>query len=461
VTRPTGRRPNLLFIMADDHAAHAVSAYGSPLIRTPAIDRIAAEGMRFDRSFCTNSICTPARATILTGTYSHANGVTTLDTPWDARQPTFVSALGAAGYETAVFGKWHLGHGGIHDPHGFDDWMVLFDQGEYHDPRFLTADGEVRLRGYATDVITDLALEWLERRSPERPWCLLVHHKAPHRPWEPASDRVGRFLTASLPIPDGFDDDHAGQSPAAAEARMRMADLTVEDLKAPVPEGLDEREEAHWRWRRFIEDYLACVSSVDDGVGRLLERLDAMGEADDTVVVYTSDQGFFLGEHGWFDKRFMYEESLRTPLVVRYPRRVDPGSTSEAMVLNVDLAPTFCELAGADIPSFAQGRSFVPILEGRPPMDWRTAMYYRYWMHLDSVHNVQAHYGLRTERFKLICYPDGRPVAWELFDLECDPHELRSVHCDPEYAEIRRRLSGELAWHQAAVGDVAAVPVAK
>ena len=457
-------RPNIVFVMADDHAAQAIGAYGSGLIRTPHIDRIAAEGIRFDACFCTNSICTPSRATILTGTYSHVNGVTTLETLWDARQPTFVSVLGDAGYQTAVVGKWHLGHGGIHDPHGFDHWIVLPDQGEYHDPSFLTAAGPVRLAGYATDLITDLAIDWLDGRDRARPFCLLVHHKAPHRSWEPAERHLGRFAEATLDVPPGFDDDHAGQAPAAREARMGMADLRPEDLKMPVPPGLGEDDEARWRWRRFIEDYLACVAALDDSVGRLLAWLDDAGIAEDTVVVYTSDQGFFLGEHGWFDKRFMYDESLRMPLLVRYPREIPAGSSSGAMALNLDFAPTFCDLAGVPVPPFMQGRSLRPLLRGERPPDWRTSMYYRYWMHLDSVHRVQAHYGVRTARHKLVRYPgegggvrgaspERREPAWELFDLAADPLELRSVHDDPAFAAVRAGLTSELARLQGEFGD--------
>jgi arylsulfatase A-like enzyme len=457
-------RPNLLFIMADDHAAQAIGSYGSRLTATPGIDRLAAEGMRLDACFCTNSICTPSRATILTGTYSHVNGVTTLETLWDARQPTFVTELGAAGYQTAVVGKWHLGHGGIHDPRGFDHWIVLPDQGEYHDPLFLTAAGPVRHEGYATDLITDLAVDWLEQRDLGRPFCLLVHHKAPHRSWEPDEAHDGLFADARLDVPPGFEDDHAGQAPAAAEARMGMAELNAEDLKVPVPPGLDAGAESRWRWRRFIEDYLSCVASLDDNVARLLDYLDDAGLAEDTVVAYTSDQGFFLGEHGWFDKRFMYDESLRMPLLVRYPREVAPGSTSDALALNLDFAPSFCELAGVPVPDYMQGRSLRPILRGEKPVDWRTSMYYRYWMHLDSIHRVQAHYGVRTARYKLVRYPgegagvpgasaERREPAWELFDLAADPFELRSVHADPAYAGIRSDLTEELARLQRKFGD--------
>jgi arylsulfatase A-like enzyme len=453
-----------VFVMADDHAAHAIGAYGSTFARTPRLDRMAAEGMRFDACFCTNSICTPSRATILTGTYNHVNGVTTLATLFDARQPTFVSMLQAAGYRTAVIGKWHLGHGGIHDPRGFDHWAVLPDQGAYHDPVLLEADGEHRHRGYVTDILTDLAIDWMAGVPPEKPFVLLLHHKAPHRPWEPSPDHAADYRHDALAVPATFEDDHRGQAPAASEARMGMGELNLEDLKVLVPEGLAEADELRWRWRRFLEDYLACVGSIDDSMGRVLDWLDETGRGRETLVVYTSDQGFFLGDHGWFDKRFMYEESLRMPLLVRYPAAVAPGSTSDAIVLNVDFAQTFLDLAGVPEPAWMQGASIVPILRGRTPAAWRTAMYYRYWMHLDRIHRVQAHYGIRTRHHKLVHYPGSAPhvpgawpedrePAWELFDLYADPYELRSVHDDPAYAAVRAELTDRLWRLQAELGD--------
>ncbi|MDX1691350.1 MAG: sulfatase [Acidimicrobiia bacterium] len=456
--------PNLLFVMSDDHASHAISAYGSRINRTPNIDRIAREGMRFDACFCTNSICTPSRAAVLTGTYNHVNGVTTLDTPIDASLPTYVSALGEAGYQTAIFGKWHLGHGRGHDPVMFDEWAVLPDQGEYHDPVFLTAAGEVRVDGYATDVITDMALEWLDRRDPDRPFALMVHHKAPHRPWEPDAAHADLYEDEEIPEPHTFWDDHATRSAAAAAVRMQMMDLTAEDLKQPVPEGLSADDEIRWRYQRYIKDYLRVVASIDDNVGRLLDRLDRDGLADDTVVVYTSDQGFFLGDHGWFDKRFIYEESLAMPLLVRYPREVVPGTATDAMVLNVDFAPTFVDLAGLDVPAAMQGVSIRSVLRGAVPDDWRTSMYYRYWMHRDDAHLVPAHYGVRTHRHKLIYFyndpmeqPGARPPAdppeWELYDLVEDPFEIHNVIDDPTYAAVRDDLRRELRRLQQAVGD--------
>ena len=465
-----GRRPNIVLVMADDHAAHAIGAYDSRINTTPGIDRVAAEGMRFDACFCTNSICSPSRATILTGTYNHVNGVTTLSTPFDARQPTFPKMLQAAGYQTALVGKWHLGHGGIHDPTGFDWWTVLPDQGEYHDPTFLEAGGRSTVReGYATDLITDLALEWIDRRDPDRPFLAMVHHKAPHRPWEPADRHAELYAGATIPEPLTLRDDHVGRSTAAAEARMQLWDLTEEDLKQAAPAGLDDDRAMSWRYQRYMQDYLRCVAALDENVARLLDALDQRGLADDTVVVYTSDQGFFLGDHGWFDKRFMYEESIRMPFLVRYPPLVEPGATCDELVLNVDLAQTLLELAGVEPTAPMQGRSLVPLLRGERPADWRTSLYYRYWMHLDGSHGVWAHRGVRTGRHKLVHYygqgldqpgtgDEPRPEELELFDLEADPFELRSLHDDPAHATVLADLRIELDRLVADVGDQAPPP---
>ncbi len=466
--------PNLVVIVSDDHAAQALSAYDDTLTDTPHLDRMAAEGMRFDACFCTNSICSPSRAAMLTGTYNHVNGVTTLATHLDNRLPTFVTALQDAGWATGLIGKWHLGHGPAHDPRGFDDWAILHDQGEYHDPILLHGGdpvlrhGDDRARGrpqrhpgYVTEVLTDLALDWIDRH--DDPFCLLLHHKAPHRPWNPAPGTpVG---LSDAPVPVTFDDDHAGQAPAASQVRMGMEHLGNLDLKVPVPPGLAPDAEREWRWRRFLADYLACVDSIDVQTGRLLDHLDATGRGDDTLVVYTSDQGFFLGEHGWFDKRFIYEESLRMPFLVRWPAGIAPGSTCEEMVLNVDLAPTMLDLAGVAVPDDMQGHSIAPLLRGKSPPHWRTSMYYRYWMHLDSIHRVQAHRGVRTHRHKLVRWdsdgrgqpgasPEPRPEAWELFDLEADPFELSSVADDPAYGDVRAGLEAELRRLEADLGVV-------
>jgi arylsulfatase A-like enzyme len=452
-------RPNLLFIMSDDHAAHAISAYaavlGHPAINvTPNLDRIAEGGMRFDACFCTNSICTPSRAAILAGTYNHVNGVTTLDTPMDNRLDTFPKLIQASGYQTALFGKWHLGLGAAHEPTGFDEWRILPGQGHYHDPVMIGPGGEVAERGgYVTDLITDDCLDWLERRDPDRPFALLCHHKAPHRSWEPSSRHVTLFDDVDIPEPPTMWDDHARRAAIVRAVRMRLLDLDpIRDLKAPLPAGLTEHEEVRWRYQRYIKDYLRTIVSVDENVGRLLDRLDEDGVADDTVVVYTSDQGFFLGDHGWFDKRLMYEESMRMPLLVRYPRLTRPGSACDDIVVNVDFAPTFLELAGLEPPATMQGCSFVPILAGDRPDSWRTSMYYRYWMDRDSIHLAPAHYGVRTGRHKLICF-SAAPAEWELYDLADDPYEVRNVHADPAYATVVAELRAELRRLQDELGD--------
>ncbi len=468
------QRPNFVFIMSDDHAAHAMSAYGSRINETPNLDRIANEGMRFDRCFCTNSICTPSRAAILTGTYNHVNEVTTLDTHMDNRLGTFPKALQEAGYQTAMVGKWHLGHGPHHDPTGFDFWRVLPGQGHYHnpvmlgpssDPDFPHATEVIERAGYVTDLITDDCIEWLDQLDSDRPFLLLCHHKAPHRHWEPAREHATLFVDEEIAEPETMWDDHATRAGVVQAMKMRLLDLDpIVDLKSPVPPGLSEDEEIRWRYQRYIKDYLRTIASIDDNVGRLLDHLDAMGVADDTVVVYTSDQGFFLGDHGWFDKRLMYEESLAMPFLVRYPRLVEAGATTDAMALNVDVAPTFLELAGLEVPDEVQGESLVPVLSGQTPDGWRTSMYYRYWMHRDGAHNVPAHYGVRTETHKLICYyndPLGQlgangpvdPVEWELFDLVADPLETTNVIDRPEYADVLADLQAELARLQAELGD--------
>ncbi|HEY6596064.1 MAG TPA: sulfatase [Asanoa sp.] len=452
-------------VVADDHAAHAISTYDDRLLQTPQLDRLAAEGMRFDNCFCTNSLCAPSRAVILTGTYSHLNGVRTLSTPFDARQPTFVSLLREAGYRTALVGKWHLGHGGVHDPRGFDTWQVLEDQGEYWDPEFLVPGGRRRLSGYATTVITDLAIEQLHRRDDDRPLCLLVWHKAPHRPWDPDDKHAEHFAGHRFPEPTTLFDGHSGHASAARAARMRVGrDLTDRDLKGSVPAGLAADDRTRWALQRYLEDYLRCVVALDEQTGRLLDVVEDSGREGDTVVMYTSDQGFFLGDHGWYDKRFMYEESLRMPLLVRYPALVAAGTSSDALVLNVDFAQTLLELAGVPAHPRMQGHSLVPILRGVRPLEWRDCVYYRYWEHDDGIHHVWAHDGVRTRTHKLVrYYADGlglpgtsrraMPVEWELFDLQTDPSELRSVYDDPAYAAVRDELTVLLARVQREVGD--------
>lgn len=460
-------RPSIIMILTDDHAAHAISAYGSQVNRTPRIDEIGDRGRRLANCFVTNSICTPSRATILTGVYSHINGVYGLQTPMLATQPTFVSALKEAGYATAIFGKWHLGEGPGHNPEGFDEWAVLRDQGEYHDPFFLTPDGVTQHRGYATDLITDLALAWLDRQVPDRPVCLLIHHKAPHRPWEPDPAHEGMYTDAQIPVPETFWDDYDSRGAAAHRALMRVADdLTLTDLKQSPPEGLSYEEAALWKYRRYMEDYLACVASVDDNVGRVIDWLDERGRFDDTVLSYVSDQGFFLGDHGWFDKRFIYEESLRMPFLISCPSLIPAvDEPVQRIVSNVDFARTLLDAVEVPAPPRMQGDSFWGQLTGAAPDTVEGQCYYRYWENDETHHATLAHYGLRTERYKLIYfYGDGMGIPgttnlrfapeWELYDLDVDPHELRNVFDDPAYARVRAELVVRMRTEQERVGDV-------
>jgi len=476
-------RPNILFFFSDDHAAHAISAYGSRVNQTPHIDRIAAGGTRMDQCFCTNSICTPSRATVLTGQYGHVNGVTTWQPLDNRHDPQVQKLLQAAGYETAIFGKWHLGHGTSNnvnghniidpdanapavpaDPAGFDHWAVLPGQGAYHDPAFHTPDGEVQHRGYVSEIITDLALDCLRGRDEQRPFFLCVNHKAPHRPWEPGAKYAHLYEDEDIPLPETFWDDYATR-PAAEAATMRVArDMIRTDLKADPPPGLSDEEHARWCYQRYMKDYLRCVASIDDSVGQLLDELERQGVADNTLVIYSSDQGFFLGDHGWYDKRFIYEESLRMPLLVRYPGQVPAGETSDAILTNTDFAPTLLDFAGVAVPETMQGYSAADVWRGQTPDAWQPSMYYRYWNH-GSAHRVAAHYGVRTATHKLVffyadacnapfCAPE--PVMdpyWELFDLQADPRELRNVYGNPEYADVQRELTAELDRLQALYGD--------
>ncbi|HWV25365.1 MAG TPA: sulfatase [Thermomicrobiales bacterium] len=459
------RRPNILFIMSDDHAAHAISAYGSQVNETPQIDRIGNEGVRLDNCFCTNSICAPSRATILTGTHNHINGVLTLADDLDGRQENVAKLLQGEGYQTSIFGKWHLGHGGDADPAGFDRWVVLPGQGDYHDPHFYDQGELVHRDGYVTDLITEYALGWLEDRDHERPFMMMLHHKAPHRPWQPDEKHASMYEDLDIPLPETFDDDYENRSNAARNAEMRIeSNLYDTDLKKPVPDGLSPRDEKIWKYQRYMKDYLRCIASVDDNVGRVLDYLDEDGVADDTIVIYTSDQGFFLGDHGWYDKRFMYEESLRMPFLMRYPREIPAGTVVDAIVTNVDFAPMFLDYAGQAPTERMQGLSFRSIVAGGDvPEDWPEAMYYRYWMHLTD-HYVPAHYGVRTTTHKLIYYygqalgtsasiDEPTEPEWELFDLEADPQEMRSVYGDPAYAQIQRELADLMYRLQSDAGD--------
>lgn len=475
ICRPTlAAPPNILFIFSDDHSCQAISAYGSELTTTPNIDRLAHDGVRFARCYVTNAICGPSRACVLTGKYSHANGFYRNSDRFDGSQPTFPKLLQQAGYQTALIGKWHL----VSEPAGFDSWEVLQGQGRYYSPIFLTASGDQTVPGYCTDIITDKALCWLKTcRDASRPFLLMVQHKAPHRAWEPGPAHLREFAYRKFVEPKTLFDDYGNRSSASKKATMRIsADMTLaSDLKLagasdPVARLRDRRmspaerrlwhsvydakkkafdasppegdELVRWKYQRYMQDYLASVASVDDSVGRLLDYLDESGLTENTIVVYASDQGFFLGEHGWFDKRFMYEPSLRAPLLVRWPGVAKAGTVEGRIVSNVDFAETFLEAAGIEIPSDMQGRSFVSLLKGQPPEDWRPTFYYHYYEGPPAEHTVAEHYGVTDGRFKLIHF--YKLKQWEMFDLETDPDELHSIYGQPAYAADRTRLQGEL-----------------
>jgi arylsulfatase A-like enzyme len=467
-------RPNIVYIMSDDHAAHAIGAYGSHVNHTPNIDRLAREGAVLTNVFVTNSICTPSRAAILTGQYSHVNGVTMFNR-FDSSRQTVARLLQAGGYYTGMIGKWHLGS----DPVGFDRWKILPGQGVYFNPVFYTASDEKTYTGrYVTDVITELGIDFIRNRPKDRPFFLMLHHKAPHRPWEPDAAQRARFAGQWIPEPETLWDTYETRTDALHENQQRVAkDLTRRDLKLTPPAGLDATARAAWlavkpdsvtteidgktvtltgeplvRWKyqRYMQDYLATVQSVDDSVGQVLDFLDRSGLARNTIVIYTSDQGFFLGDHGLFDKRFMYEESLRMPFLVRWPAAIKPRSRIDAMALNIDFAPTFLDAAGLRVPADMQGRSLLPVLRGRTPADWRTSMYYRYY-HDPGDHNTRAHYGVRTRTHKLIYF--WKKDQWELFDLVNDPYELHNLYGQRGQDTLTADLKAELARLKKAVKD--------
>lgn len=434
-------RPNILFILSDDHAAHAVSAYGSRINRTPNIDRLARDGALFRNCFAVNSICAPSRASMLTGAYGHVNGVRTNAGRLRADLVTFPELLQQAGYATALVGKWHLKD----PPKGFDHSCVLPGQGAYFDP-VMIADGEKRrFSGYVSEVITEEAIRWLGGRDSGKPFCLLVHHKAPHANWEPGPRYADLFRDGPIPEPTTFNDDHATRGQAIRDHRLfvgpKLWELHYQRRFGEIPATVSDEAVRGWVYQRFIADYLRCVASVDESVGRLLDYLDAAGLAGDTIVVYTSDQGFFLGDHGLYDKRFMYEESIRMPLLVRWPGKTQGGSEVDPIVLNVDFAPTLLDLAGISPPETMQGRSFAPLLRGEWPSDWRRAMYYRFY---EQAYGIGPHEGVRTARYKLIHYLYG-DNAWELYDLEQDPDELHNVFGDSRYTVVAAQLPALLA----------------
>lgn len=461
------RLPNIVFLFCDDLAYQAVSAYGDErkLLETPNMDRLAKEGMLFERCLVTNSICGPSRATILTGKYSHKNGFyNNSNSRFDGSQQTFPKLLKGAGYSTAMIGKWHL----VSDPTGFDHWHILPGQGLYYNPPMIRNGEKVDHQGYTTDIITDLSIEWLEGRDKSKPFLLMSQHKAPHREWSPALRHLGWDNDRVYPEPATLFDDYSGRSKAVSDHDMGL-DRTFTDLDAKfrpapnlTPEQLAEwnkyyepRNEAfrkanltgrdliRWRYNRYMHDYLGCVKAVDESVGRLLDYLDKNDLADNTLVILTSDQGFYLGEHGWFDKRWIFEESVRSPLLARWPGVTKPGSVNNNLVSLLDFAETFLDVAGLDVPADMQGRSLVPLLKGNTPEDWRKSLYYHYYEY-PVPHRVRPHYGVITDRYKLIHYYKPDVDDWELLDREKDPNETKSFYNDPAYADVRKELHAEV-----------------
>ena len=496
----TKRKPNILFIMSDDHAYQAISAYDDKLITTPNIDRIANEGMLFTNACVTNSICAPSRAVILTGKHSHLNGKIDNKAKFDDTQITFPQLFQKAGYQTAMFGKLHFGN----NPKGVDDFLILPGQGSYINPKFIGKDKDTIITGYVTDVITDLTIDWFKnKREENKPFLMMYLHKAPHRAWWPSPEKFAEFYEKEFPEPETLFDDYSGRGTAAKTAEMNILthmqymhdskvrpstfeemgkvepeivyvkgdgtlmrpnaqgfyrpfgraneeqkkkyDVTLdkisEDFKTNWPK-MNNKEKMKWKYQRYMQDYLATISSVDDNVGRVLNYLEETGLDENTIVVYTSDQGFYLGEHGWFDKRFIYDESFKTPLMIKWPNVIKPGTTSEEMVQNLDFAQTFLEAAMIKAPDDMQGESLIPLLKGDTEKWNRDAVYYHYYEY-PSVHMAKRHYGIVNKEFKLVhFYYDVD--EWELYDRLKDPNEMNNVYNDPGYKEVVEKLTEEL-----------------
>ncbi len=456
------QRPNILFIMADDHTSQAFQSYGSRLsdvAPTPNINRLAQEGARLNNVFATNSICVPSRATILTGQYSHKNGAYTLRDTLDPQRPNVAKELSEAGYRTAVIGKWHLKS----NPSGFDYYNVLRGQGDYFNPKLKNSrTGEyTEHAGYSADVIADLSLAWLEEQADqEDPFVLMAHFKACHEPFQHPERTAELFTDVLIPEPPSLWEDKSHRSPGSEPYGFTIQTM-AHRLRQPSHGGwepspplsqMSERQVKRHGYQRFLKRYLRCVAALDENVGRLLDYVDEAGPKDNTVVIYTSDQGYFLGEHNYIDKRWMYEESIRMPFLIRYPAEIEPGRVIDDLITNADFAPLMMDYAGLETPGYMQGRSFRPVLGDRPPTDWREAVYYRYWMHGDGARRP-AHYGVRTDRHKLIFFyglpldqTDNAPTTpgWELYDLQKDPHEMDNVYEDPAYEETVEQLKDVL-----------------
>ena len=492
--------PNILFIMSDDHAYQAISAYDDKLIKTPNIDRIANEGMLFTNACVTNSICAPSRAVILTGKHSHLNGKIDNHAKFDDSQTTFPQLFQKAGYQTAMFGKLHFGN----NPKGVDDFLILPGQGDYINPKFLGKDKDTIITGYVTDVITDLTLDWFKtKRDKKKPFLMMYLHKAPHRAWWPSPEKFAEFYEKEFPEPETLFDDYSGRGTAAKTAEMnilthmqymhdnKVRPSTIKEMGKVEPEivyvkgdgslmrpseqgfyrpfgrankeqrkkydvtldkisedfetnwpKMNNEEKMKWKFQRYMQDYLATISSVDDNVGRVLNYLEETGLDENTIVVYTSDQGFYLGEHGWFDKRFIYDESFKTPLMIKWPNVIKPGTSSEEMVQNLDFAQTFLEAAMIKAPDDMQGESLIPLLKGDPEKWNRDAVYYHYYEY-PSVHMAKRHYGIVNKEFKLVrFYYDVD--EWELYDRLKDPYEMNNVYDDPGYKQVVEKLTEEL-----------------
>ncbi len=486
----THKRPNILFIMSDDHAYQAISAYDDKLIKTPNIDRLADEGILFTNACVSNSICAPSRAVILTGKHSHLNGKIDNRSPFDDTQTTFPQLFQNAGYETAMYGKLHFGN----NPKGVDDFMILPGQGSYVNPQFITPNGDTTITGYVSDIITDLTIDWLEqKRDKEKPFMMMYLHKAPHRPWWPRPDKFKEFTKKEFPLPATLFDNYENRGAAAKTAEMnilhhmwyahdsKIKPETIEEMGGVLPKvniggnyfngaynrlneeqqalydpildsingafkehwpTMTDEEKMIWKYQRYMQDYLGCIESVDENVGRVLNYLDESGLAENTIVVYTSDQGFYLGEHGWFDKRFIYDESFKTPLLVRWPNEINPGTTNDEMVQNLDFAQTFLEAAGVTAPSDMQGESLIPLLKGENEKWTRESVYYHYYEYPNE-HSVKRHFGIVTKEFKLVHFYFDVD-EWELYDRLKDPQEMNNVYNDPDYQEIVKDLKAKL-----------------
>lgn len=530
------QRPNIVYIMCDDHAFQCISAYGSPISKlapTPNIDRIAQRGMRFDRAFVENSLSTPSRACLMTGLYSNQNGQRQLGEGIDTTRTFFTEQLQQAGYQTAVVGKWHMGC----DPKGFDYYHIYNDQGQYYNPQYRGTDTDGKYiveEGYSTDLTTDHALSFIEHRDTSKPFCLLLHHKAPHRNWLANTKYFGMYDNVTFPMPETFYDDYETRGSAVRTQKMSVTKDMRWEQDFKVPEMLDTanadswdsymslmnevnrmnpeqriawgkyyfprnrrllearltgKELDEWKYQNYIRDYMSVIKSVDESVGRVLDYLDSHGLTDNTIIVYTSDQGFYMGEHGWFDKRFMYEESLRTPLLIAYPGHIQPGTVCNKLVQNIDYAPTFLDLAGISKPKELPGRSLTPIFKaGDKVKGWRNSIYYHYYDY-PTYHMVRKHDGVRTDRYKLIHFygaggldavkenkyqrqpgtrehgcmtyltslgyfePKDSAVNYnELYDLQADPHELNNLYGKPGYEKITKQLQKQLTDYRKSIG---------